>query len=174
MRQLPHAARLGIVARLMTDADLPFVAALYASTRAEELALSGWTEQQRHAFLDQQHRAQHHHYQTYYSGLEWLILEYGGLAIGRLYLAEWTREFRIVDISLDENHRNRGFGRAILEDVMVIAAACGKCVSIHVEKVNPARRLYDRLGFVPIEDKGIYDLFEWSPPAIGTQKKIAS
>ena len=60
-------------ARRHRSADAPtpicaFAAALYASTRAEELALTGWPEERRGTFLDQQHRAQHHHYRTYYPG----------------------------------------------------------------------------------------------------------
>ena len=31
-------------------------------------------------------------------------------------------------------------------------------MSIHVEKANPAMRLYRRLGFATLEDKGVYDL----------------
>jgi hypothetical protein len=30
-----------------------------------------------------------------------------------------------------------------------------------VETFNPARRLYDRLGFVPVRDDGLYILMEW-------------
>jgi ribosomal protein S18 acetylase RimI-like enzyme len=42
----------------------------------------------------------------------------------------------------------------------------GKVVSIHVEIYNPARRLYDRLGFVQVgEDKGIYIEMEVPLPA---------
>ncbi|RYZ82691.1 MAG: GNAT family N-acetyltransferase, partial [Proteobacteria bacterium] len=34
-------------------------------------------------------------------------------------------------------------------------------LSIHVERLNPALRLYQRLGFQMIEDKGVYLLREW-------------
>jgi hypothetical protein len=34
-------------------------------------------------------------------------------------------------------------------------------VTIHVEKNNPAMRLYRRLGFTAVEDKGVYDLMRW-------------
>jgi ribosomal protein S18 acetylase RimI-like enzyme len=42
------------------------------------------------------------------------------------------------------------------------AAAAGKAVTIHVEKNNPAMRLYRRLGFRTEEDKGVYDLMRWT------------
>jgi hypothetical protein len=34
---------------------------------------------------------------------------------------------------------------------------------MHVERYNPAQRLYDRLGFRQIADKGIYLQIEWQP-----------
>ncbi|MBL8252187.1 MAG: GNAT family N-acetyltransferase, partial [Candidatus Competibacter sp.] len=42
--------------------DCDFLFRVYASTRAEELALTGWDETQKQAFLAQQFEAQHHHY----------------------------------------------------------------------------------------------------------------
>jgi ribosomal protein S18 acetylase RimI-like enzyme len=158
------AKRVGIDYRPMTDADLDFVEALYAASRADELAVTGWPDEQKRAFLSHQHRAQHHHYRTYYPNAEWLIVERGGARIGRLYLVEWADQFRVIDIAIAEGSQGRGFGTAILEDVMESARSKGKGVSIHVEKNNPARRLYDRLGFVRAEDKGVYDLMEWGPP----------
>lgn len=157
-----HAAvRLGIGFRPMTDADMDFVAALYASTRAEELALTGWPAEQQQAFLAQQHQAQHRHYRAYYPDAEWLIVERGGEPIGRLYLDEWPDQYRIVDIALVPAARGGGVGGAILRDLLDAARARGKGASIHVEKANPARRLYQRLGFEVVEDKGVYDLMEW-------------
>ena len=42
--------------------------------------------------------------------------------------------------------------------------AAGKPVSIHVERFNPELRLYARLGFRQVEDKGVYLLMS-RPPA---------
>ena len=39
-------------------------------------------------------------------------------------------------------------------------------VTIHVEVYNPAMRLYERLGFRPIEDRGPYRLMEWKTPGL--------
>jgi ribosomal protein S18 acetylase RimI-like enzyme len=160
---LRRAAALGLTVRPMTDNDLPFAAAVYASTRAEELAQTGWPAELKQAFLAQQHEAQHQHYRAHYPGAEWLIVEEEGAAIGRLYLVEWASEFRIIDISLAPGARGRGLGGALLADAMAAAAAAGKSVSVHVERNNPALRLYERLGFVLAEDKGVYLLLEWTP-----------
>ena len=158
--ELRAAAGHLITLRPMTDGDLPFVAALYASTREAELEPTGWPPEMRAAFLTQQHDAQHRHYRAAYADAEWLIVERSGEPVGRLYLALWPGEIRIVDISLVAEARGTGLGGALLEDVIAMAAIGGRKVSIHVEAHNPARRLYERLGFRLAEDKGVYLLME--------------
>jgi hypothetical protein len=46
-----NAERLGLRCRPMTDADLPFLFGLYASTRAEEVAATGWLLEAQLQFL---------------------------------------------------------------------------------------------------------------------------
>ncbi|UIJ71473.1 GNAT family N-acetyltransferase [Aurantimonas sp. HBX-1] len=144
--------------RAATSADDAFFAALYVSTRIEELALSGWPEAMQAAFLAQQAAAQQAHYVRHYDDAEWWVLERHGQAIGRLILARWPSQHRIVDIALLPHARRGGLGGTILAGVIAEAEAAGKPVSIHVEKANKAMRLYRRLGFATVEDKGVYDL----------------
>jgi GNAT superfamily N-acetyltransferase len=154
----PRPAPPGTRFRPATSADEAFFAMLYASTRTEELALSGWPEPMQAAFLAQQAGAQYAHYRRHYEDAEWWVLERDGAAIGRLILARWPSQHRIVDIALLTQARGQGLGSAILARIITEAEAAGKPVSIHVEKTNPAMRLYRRLGFAPVEDKGVYDL----------------
>lgn len=156
-----RAARAGLAFRPITEADLPFLSALYASTRTEELAVVPWTEAQKAAFLQQQFEAQHAHYQTYYVGSDFLVIERGGGPIGRLYLRRAAKEHRIVDIALLPAHRRHGLGAALLQDLLDEAGQAGKAVTIHVEKFNPAMALYHRLGFVAAGEEGAYDLMRW-------------
>jgi GNAT superfamily N-acetyltransferase len=160
---LKAAAAFGIAYRPMTDDDLPFVAQLYATTRVQELAATGWTPEAKAAFLDQQHRAQHAHYRGAYADAEWLIVEKGAEAIGRLYLARSGETLLLVDISLVPEWTGQGIGAAILTDLIALARKERRPISLHVEKRNPAQFLYRRLGFAFAEDKGIYDRMEWRP-----------
>ena len=157
---LRAAARFGIAYRLMVDDDLPFVTELSASTRAEEVAMTGWPVEQQQAFLAQQHHAQHYHYRTFMPDAEWLIVERAGEPIGRLYLDQLEGSVRIVDISLVPAARGQGIGGAILADVIEAARSSGNGVSIHVERNNPALNLYLRMGFELVEDQGVYLLLE--------------
>src|SRR5450755_1226764 len=100
-----RAADAGLTFRRIVDADLPFLARVYASTRAEELAVTDWPEEQKAAFLESQFRAQHAHYQKYYPRADWLVTTLGGEDIGRLYIERWPSQHRIIDIALLPEHR---------------------------------------------------------------------
>lgn len=158
-----RAADSGLTFRRSTDADLPFLARVYASTRAEELAVTPWSDAQKAAFLDMQFRAQHADYRKNYPEADWLVTMREGEDIGRLYIGRWPTQHCLIDIAFLPEHRGKGLGEALLRDLMDEAAAAGRTVSIYVEKFNPAMRLYRRLGFTTEEDKGVYDLMRWSP-----------
>ena len=82
---------------------------------------------------------------------------------GRLYVARWEDEIRIVDIALLPAFRGRGIGGALLGDLIAEADAAGKPLSIHVEQNNPARSLYERLGFEEAGEFGVYVLMKRAP-----------
>jgi ribosomal protein S18 acetylase RimI-like enzyme len=157
-----RAAGLGLTFRRLTEADLPFLARVYASTRTEELAAVPWSDAQKAAFLDMQFRAQHTDYQKNYPDADWLVTMRGGEDAGRLYIERCRSDHRILDIAFLPEHRGHGVGNALLRDLMDEAASAGKSVSTHVEKHSPAMRFYRRLGFVNDEDNGVYDLMRWS------------
>jgi ribosomal protein S18 acetylase RimI-like enzyme len=155
------ATARGLTFRPIVDADLPFLTRLYGSTRTQELAPVPWSEAEKDAFIDMQFRAQHAHYVRHYPMAQFLLILRASLPAGRLYIDRWAREHRIMDIAFMPEHCGQGLGTALLGDLLAEGAAAGKCVTIHVEKNNPAMRLYRRLGFVAVEDKGVYDLMRW-------------
>ncbi|MGR8981281.1 MAG: GNAT family N-acetyltransferase [Gammaproteobacteria bacterium] len=142
------------------DEDRPFLFSVYASTRSEELALTGWDDRQKAAFLEMQFEAQCCHYQEYYRDSDFLIILLEDLAVGRLYVARRPTEIAIVDIALLPGYRRLGIGTQILQSLLAEAAAKMKPVRIHVERFNAAQNLYRRLGFLPIEEHGMYLLME--------------
>jgi ribosomal protein S18 acetylase RimI-like enzyme len=159
------AAALGLTLRPMAAADLDFIALLYATTRSEEVAATGWPPAMQQAFLAQQNEAQHRHYREVHPDADWLIVEQAGEPIGRLYLDEREDEVRLIDISLLPVCRGAGLGTALIAGLMDHGRGRGKAVSLHVAKNNPAaRRLYWRLGFRRIADEGaLYELMAWRP-----------
>jgi predicted GNAT family acetyltransferase len=79
-----------------------------------------------------------------------------------LYLHRREGGLRIMDIALLPGFRGRGVGGTILRALQAEAVVDGGGLSIHVEAFNPARRLYERLGFKPAAEAGVYILMEWS------------
>ena len=162
MRTTPNAP--DVTLRGITDADRPFLEALYTSTRREELAQTGWPQPQIDGFLNQQFEAQHNYYMEQFRDADFdLIMGSDGVPIGRLYLEERDDEFRVIDIALLPAWRGKGIGGRIMLGIHDRAFAAGKAVRIHVEQHNPAMRLYHRLGFKKVEDRGIYHLMEALP-----------
>jgi ribosomal protein S18 acetylase RimI-like enzyme len=160
--ELPGGAMVSL--RPVEPDDMEFVARVYASTRAEELAPTGWDEATTNAFLSQQFRAQHDYYLENYENASYDVVLVDGEPAGRLYVARWPEEVRVMDISLLPAHRGRGAGERLLRALMDEAARAGKKVSVHVERQNRALELYRRLGFEEVEDRGVYVLMEWRAP----------
>lgn len=144
-----------------TDEDNDFLLALYISTRETGLRQSGWSETEIHAFLTQQFETQRLSYRQLYPHASFQLITIQGEAIGRLYLDRGEEEYRLIDISLLPAYRNRHLGRDLIQSILDEATKKGKPVSLHVEHHNPAYSLYVRLGFVPIENDGVYILMQW-------------
>lgn len=147
--------------RPITPADTSFLARVYASSRAEELALTGWSEEQKEVFCLRQFDAQSAYYAANYPEASFQVIERDGEPIGRLYVARWEKEIRIVDITLLPEFRGTGTGTKLLRDLQNEARRAGKSLMVHVERFNRALQLYQRLGFQQVEDKGVYLLMEW-------------
>ncbi len=142
--------------RPVRDGDRLFLARLYASTRADELAILPWSEEEKAAFVAQQFEAQDVHYRTHYAETAFNLIEVDGAPAGRLYVHRGPREIRIVDIALTPAFRGRGIGTRLLRALIAEADDGALTLSIHVEASNPARRLYERLGFREASAHGPY------------------
>jgi GNAT superfamily N-acetyltransferase len=152
-----------IALRASKASDAEFLFSVYASTRADEMTLVDWTEEQKAAFLRMQFRAQSQYYIENYPGAEFNIILLDGKPVGRLYIHRRPNEIRIMDIALLPEFRQRGIGTFLMNQVLEEAKSSSTPVTIHVERFNPAMQLYERLGFHLKEDRGVYHLLEWSP-----------
>lgn len=152
-----------VTLRPAEENDRPFLLRLYASTREPELEASGLPREQWDLFVEHQFTAQSRHYESYESTSYDVVLVDGKPA-GRLIAARWPEQLRIVDIALLPEHRGRGVGGELMGRLVEEADERGVKASIHVERFNPAQRLYSRLGFRPVSETGVYLLLE-RPPA---------
>lgn len=153
----------GLALREEVESDLPLLRELYASTRAEELARSGWTEAQQKAFIDQQFTAQRSQYRQHYTGAAFLLIEREGAGIGRIYLHWGREELRLMEITLLPSQRGQGIARVLLQQLMGWTEARRLPITLHVEPFNPAHAWYQRLGFRMLEVRGVYHFMRRDP-----------
>ena len=142
----------GLVLRDERPDDDTFLRALYASTRIDELAPTGWSAAQAEAFLRMQFDLQRTHYRKHFADARFLVVERDGRPIGRLYVNYTPEDVRVLDIALLPDARGNGVGRRLLEDVIDRATRLGAPVTLHVAVGSPARRLYERLGFRVVKE----------------------
>jgi GNAT superfamily N-acetyltransferase len=154
----PGLAAQGLSLRPEAEADDPYLLALYATTRQAELEqVPEWPPEQKQAFVAMQFKAQRQHYRNALVNVAFDVIERRGAPIGRLYTQEGETMVHIVDILLDPAVRGAGLGTALLQGLADDALAAGKVLNIFVETYNPAKRLYERLGFEQVgEPNGIY------------------
>lgn len=166
------AAEPALALRQADDDDYDFLAGVYASTREPELAQLSWSEERKGAFLAQQFAAQSAHYAEHFADASFEVVLVDGERAGRLIVARRECVLKVIDIALLPEHRSRGLGTRLLRPLLDEAARRGVPVEAYVERFNPALTLYERLGFEPVEEAGVYLRMHRSPG--GGQEKIAS
>jgi GNAT superfamily N-acetyltransferase len=152
---------MNISLREALPADEHFLFEVYASTRDEEFANVGWDENQKLSFLKMQFMMR----ERSYPRVDNRIIMVDGRDAGRILVDRKETEILLVDIALLTEHRNTGTGSQLIRDLLEEANAGGKRVRLHVLRMSPAARLYERLGFHRSDaGDGVYVEMIWSPP----------
>jgi len=163
----PPAERIpaveGVAFRPETESDTPFLREAFHTSRDYELDLVQWEPEQRRLFMEHQFHAQRIHYTTHYPDAGFYIMKMDGKPIGRIYVDLSADPFLLMDIIVVPSLRNKGIGTRVVSALLRMADEEKKRVRIYVEKMNPALRLYQRLGFVMEEDTGPHYLMYYTP-----------
>jgi len=130
--------------RPVTPEDRPFLLSLFASSRPDLALLPT-------ALVQMQFTSQ----EATYAGATQSVVVVDGVDAGRLYLDG----HHVVDITLAPQFRGRGIGTSLLQSLL----EDHEPVSLTVACVNPARALYERLGFRVVSDDGAYLSMLWTP-----------
>ena len=142
--------------------DLEVLYRVYADSREEELSAVRWAAGEKEAFLRFQFNAQHQQYHAHFTGAQFDLICRDGEPIGRLYVDRGETIVTLIDIALLTEHRGQGIGGRLIRELLNEARAGGKRVRLHVEHNNRVLRLYERLGFQRIADRGVYYQMEWA------------
>lgn len=135
-----------------------FLFHLYASTRLHEIASLGWSPAQQEVFLRMQFNAQQRWYEAAFTEAEHqlIFLEPEGLPVGRMLVTRDQNKNHLVDIALLSEHRGKGIGSQLLQELIAESRRKGVPLTLQVFKTNPAARLYERLGFTKSGEDQMY------------------
>jgi ribosomal protein S18 acetylase RimI-like enzyme len=149
--------------RPVEEKDDSFIEKVYRSTREEELNFTNWDEYQKQAFVKMQSVAQVAEYKTKYPGAAFQVIIYKKKDAGRFYTWENENEIRLIDITLLPQFRKKGIGSFLLEGLIKRSEKVQKKISLHVDPVNPALKLYLRSGFIHLRNNGRHYYMERLP-----------
>jgi ribosomal protein S18 acetylase RimI-like enzyme len=149
--------QVNITLRPATGDDYDFLWALLVDTlRPYVEATWGWDEaHQRTRFRD--------HFDPARQG----IILADGVAVGVFRVERREDSIFLSNIGITPAYQGRGIGTKLIQDLLEKATARGVPVELRVLKVNPARGLYERLGFAVIGESETHWEMRREPPSHG-------
>jgi len=138
-----------------------FLYEIYASTRNQEIDSWGWSAEQKALFLEMQWRAQQASYNQQFPGASHSIIAVGEQYVGRLLTEELSDYLHLIDISILPSYQGKGIGTFLITQLLQKAREGNKPVILQVFHTNPARNLYERLGFQVASSDEIYLKMRW-------------
>ena len=83
------------------------------------------------------------------------IISVDGKDVGWLQVAELPAEIRLQKFFVSPQYQRSGIGSEVLRNLLATWRTTGKKIVLKVLKNNPARRLYERLGFSVVAEAGV-------------------
>jgi ribosomal protein S18 acetylase RimI-like enzyme len=152
-------SRPPVTLRAAAPVDRDFLFRVYASTR-HDLAPLPWPPEVKESLLRQQFEARARDYEARFGDVHPAIVVRDGQPVGQLWVHRTRDEVRMLDVALLPEHRGAGVGTRLITDLIAEARARKLPVRLHVLVDSPARRLYERLGFYPVGEAGVYQQME--------------
>lgn len=151
--------------RPVAPEDEEFLLDVYASTRADEMALVDWPDEIKRAFLRSQLTAQRADYESRFrAATDYRVILADGAPAGRLWTARTAEQIRLLDIALLPEFQNRGVGKLLLRELIEESERARLPLRHMVFQFNEGgMRFYERLGFTPVGTAGAYVEMERVP-----------
>ncbi|MGJ3240391.1 MAG: GNAT family N-acetyltransferase [Anaerolineae bacterium] len=135
--------------RPVTIADFSFIFRVYRTT------MKSYIEQ----IWDWNETAQRQHYERSFSVDDYQIIQVADEEVGVLSMQSHAEYDFLARIEILPVYQNQGIGTAILGHLIQQARKRRTPIMLRVFKINPARHLYERLGFQIIRQDAVhYDM----------------
>ena len=144
--------------RPATEADVPFLLELRRQTMTEHQIAAGLVPSE----AERRERVL-----VRYENAE--ILQQEGEAVGLWKVTRDGRNWDLIQIQLVPELQGKGLGRQLIEALIAEATAAGASIQLNVLNGNPARRLYERLGFRELKDEEHSTTMRFEPKARGSE-----
>ncbi|MFJ7669418.1 GNAT family N-acetyltransferase [Lysinibacillus sp. NPDC097195] len=152
---------MNVELKAITNEDEAFLYKVYRSTRNHEVALWGWTVDQKQLFLAMQWRSQQASYNRQFSKASHSLIVVDKQFVGRLLIEEMADYHHLIDISILPAFQGKGIGSCIIAELLQTAREGNKAVVLQAFHTNPARGLYERLGFQVVSGDELYLKMRW-------------
>jgi ribosomal protein S18 acetylase RimI-like enzyme len=140
-----------------------FLFKLYAGTRQEEMAHTGWNPPQIETFLKMQFNAMRRGYAAQHPKAQFSVVLLQDRSVGRLVVDRAEEGFELVDIALLPGNQGQGIGTWLLQELQAEAMREEKPIRLQAFKQGKAVGWYTRIGFETLDDNGVYVQMEWRP-----------
>ncbi|MCW5550371.1 MAG: GNAT family N-acetyltransferase [Opitutaceae bacterium] len=91
------------------------------------------------------------------------VIVLDGHDAGLLHVVRSPEEIRLVNIQISPEFQNRGLGTEVMHRLLAEARREKLPLRLQVLKVNPARRLYERIGFTVAGETETHYQMRWTP-----------
>jgi GNAT superfamily N-acetyltransferase len=167
----PQSEVVNVQLRHAVLGDEDFLLQLYIATQPIETMSWNMSATAREQLLRMQFLGRGQTYAAQYPAAENLIIclnEEGPVEtrIGRHLIERQNDAVLGIDLAILPAYQNRGHGRQVLQEVQHQCAAEELRFRLQVLHTNPARRLFDQLGFRMVSQDQLYAQMEWIAPRI--------
>jgi GrpB-like predicted nucleotidyltransferase (UPF0157 family)/GNAT superfamily N-acetyltransferase len=107
-----------------------------------------------------------------FDAVKYQIVVVAGEDVGALSVVWGEDQAFISDVEIAPAWRSRGLGTRIIGEVLDEAQARKVPVALQVLRNNPARRLYERLGFVVVGETASHVMMRGDPAPIGLARGV--
>lgn len=128
--------------RQAKDKDFEFLWSLHRTELKPYVqAIWGWDE-----------AWQFRHFRQHFNPSNQRIIEWEGKDVGTVKVQEQADSIFLAYIAIDGSYQGRGIGTAVIQEIIESAQERGMPLTLRVLRGNPARGLYERLGFEVTEE----------------------